>query len=96
MKSKFKYFPSFSVGAFGDGLRRNFKFEDGFPIRFYSEEFQEKFRHTDFLLSAGHLFKAHPTCYQDMGFKSDINCVMGDSGGYQICSGAMKWNPDIK
>ena len=96
MRSKFKYFPSFSVGAFGDGLRRNFKFEDGFPIRFYSEEFPEKFRHTDFLLSAGHLFKAHPTCYQDMGFKSDVNCVMGDSGGYQICSGAMKWNPDIK
>ena len=30
MRSKFKYFPSFSVGAFGDGLRRNFKFEDGF------------------------------------------------------------------
>ena len=23
MKSKFKYLPSFSVGAFGDGLRRN-------------------------------------------------------------------------
>jgi hypothetical protein len=96
MNNNFKYFPSFSVGAFGDGLRRNFKFEDGFPIRFYAEEFPEKFRHTDFLLSAGHLFKGHPNCYEDMGFKKDLNLVMGDSGGYQICSGAMKWKPEMK
>ena len=95
MRSKFKYFPSFSVGAFGDGLRRNFKFEDGFPIRFYSDEFPEKFRHNEFLVSAGHLVRAHPDCYNDMGF-TDKNLIMGDSGGYQICSGAMKWKPEMK
>ena len=94
-KSKFKYFPSFSVGAFGDGLRKNFKFEDGFPIRFYSDEFPAKFRHNEFLLSAGHLVRSYPDCYNDMGFTKD-NLIMGDSGGYQICSGAMTWKPEMK
>jgi len=94
MRSKFKYFPSFSVGAFGDGLRRNFKFEDGFPIRFYSDEFPAKFRHNDFLVSAGHLLKNNGDCRKQMGFTDD-NLVMGDSGGYQICSGATKWKPEL-
>jgi len=94
MRSKFKYFPSFSVGAFGDGLRKNFKFQDGFPIRFYSDEFPEQFRHNEFLLSAGHLIRSYPDCYNDMGFTSK-NLIMGDSGGYQICSGAIKWKPEM-
>ena len=94
MRSKFKYFPSFSVGAFGDGLRKNFKFKDGFPIRFYSDEFPEEFRHDEFLLSAGHLIRSYPDCYNDMGFTSK-NLIMGDSGGYQICSGAIKWKPEM-
>jgi len=94
MRSKFKYFPSFSVGAFGDGLRKNFKFKDGFSIRFYSDEFPEQFRHNEFLVSAGHLIRSYPNCYNDMGFTSK-NLIMGDSGGYQICSGAMKWKPEL-
>jgi hypothetical protein len=94
MRSKFKYFPSFSVGAFGDGLRKNFKFKDGFSIRFYSDEFPEQFRHNEFLVSAGHLIRSYPDCYNDMGFTSK-NLIMGDSGGYQICSGAMKWKPEL-
>ena len=89
------YFPSFSVGAFGDGLRNNFKFSDGFSIRFYTNEFPERFRHNEFLVSAGHLMRSYPDCYNDMGF-TDENLIMGDSGGYQICSGAVKWNPDMK
>lgn len=94
MRSKFKYFPSFSVGAFGDGLRRNFKFKDGFSIRFYSDDFPQEFRHNEFLVSAGHLIKSCPDCYNDMGF-TDKNLVMGDSGGYQIASGATKWKPEM-
>jgi len=92
--SKFKYFPSFSVGGFGDVLRKNFKFNDGFPCRFYSEEFPEQYRHTDFLVSAGHFIRNNPNLYDEHGF-TDKNLVMGDSGGYQIASGAIKWKPEI-
>ena len=95
MRSKFKFFPSFSVGAFGTVLRDNYKFDDGFPCRFYSDEFPEKFRHNEFLISAGHFIKSRPNCYEDHGF-TDKNLVMGDSGGYQICSGATKWRPELK
>tara|TARA_Y100001973_G_C5188754_1_gene329530 strand:+ start:643 stop:1881 length:1239 start_codon:yes stop_codon:yes gene_type:complete len=100
MKSKFKYLPSFSVGAFGDGLRRNVMLKsksgkEDLPIRFYSQAFPEKFRHTDFLVSAGHLLKHDPECWNTMGFDEN-NFVMGDSGGYQICSGAMKWKDEMK
>tara|TARA_Y100000034_G_C6897813_1_gene414360 strand:- start:1998 stop:3203 length:1206 start_codon:yes stop_codon:yes gene_type:complete len=95
MRSKFKFFPSFSVGAFGTVLRDNYKFDDGFPCRFYSDEFPDKFRHNEFLISAGHFIKNHPNCYEDHGF-TDKNLVMGDSGGYQICSGATKWRPELK
>jgi len=92
--SKFKYFPSFSVGGFGDALRNNFKFDDGFPCRFYSEEFPEKYRHKEFLISAGHFIKNSPNLYDDHGFTKK-NLIMGDSGGYQICSGATKWKPEL-
>ena len=94
MQNKFKYFPSFSVGAFGDALRKNYKFDDGFPCRFYSDEFPEKFRHNEFLISAGHFIKNNPDLYNEHGFTSK-NLIMGDSGGYQICSGATKWKPEL-
>ena len=94
MKNKFKYFPSFSVGAFGDALRKNYKFDDGFPCRFYSDEFPEKFRHNEFLISAGHFIRNNPDLYNEHGFTSN-NLIMGDSGGYQICSGATKWKPEL-
>ena len=95
MRSNFKYYPSFSVGGFGDALRSNYKFSDGFPCRFYSEEFPEKFRHNEFLISAGHFIKNNPDLYNEHGFKKH-NSIMGDSGGYQICSGATKWKPELK
>ena len=89
----FRYFPSFSVGGFGDALRQDFKFNDGFPCRFYSDGFPEKYRHREFLISAGHFLK-RPDLYGEHGFTSK-NVVMGDSGGFQIASGALKWNPEI-
>ena len=89
----FRYFPSFSVGGFGDALRQDFKFNDGFSCRFYSDEFPKKYRHREFLISAGHFLK-RPDLYGEHGFTSK-NVVMGDSGGFQIASGALKWNPEI-
>ena len=79
----FRYFPSFSVGGFGDQLRKDFKFKSGFSCRFYSKEFPSKYRHTDFLISAGHFIKNNTDLYDLHGFTKD-NLVMGDSGGFQI------------
>ena len=93
--NKFKYFPSFSVAGFGDALRQNYKFDDGFSCRFYSDDFPEKYRHIEFLISAGHFIKNNPYLYDEHGF-TDKNLIMGDSGGYQIASGAIKWDKLIR
>ena len=90
----FRYFPSFSVGGFGDQLRKDFKFKSGFSCRFYSKEFPSKYRHTDFLISAGHFIKNNTDLYDLHGFTKD-NLVMGDSGGFQIASGALKWDKKL-
>ena len=89
---KFIYFPSFSAGEYGDKLKKDFKFKNGFSCRFYSDDFPEKYRHNQVLITAGAHFKTDD--YRNkLGLTAD-NLVMGDSGGYQIASGAMKW--DIK
>ena len=90
--SKFTYFPSFSAGEYGDKLKKDFRFRNGMTCRFYSDEMEEKYRHPQVLITAGAHFKQDG--YRDkLGLTKD-NLVMGDSGGYQIASGAMKW--DIK
>ena len=91
--SKFKYFPSFSVAGFGQALRKNLKLKNGLTSRFYSDEFPEKYRHTEFLISAGHFLKK-PDLYGEHGFTSN-NLIMGDSGGFQIASGALKWDKSL-
>ena len=42
--SKFIYFPSFSAGAMGSSLAKNVKLKNDLSIRFYSDEFPEKYR----------------------------------------------------
>ena len=93
--SKFKYFPSFSAGEFGHGLYKNHKFKDELTCRFYTEEFPEEFRYTEFLITAGAHYR-NMNFYNEMGFKKDVNLVMGDSGGYQLATGANKWKDGMK
>ena len=92
--SKFIYFPSFSAGAMGSSLAKNVKLKNDLSIRFYSDEFPEKYRHTDILITVGHHFKKDDY-KNDLGL-TDKNLVMGDSGGYQIASGAIKWDMSIR
>ncbi|MBT4207359.1 hypothetical protein HOE22_03340 [Candidatus Woesearchaeota archaeon] len=92
--SKFIYFPSFSAGAMGSSLAKNVKLKNDLSIRFYSDEFPKKYRHTDILITAGHHFKKDDY-KNDLGL-TDKNLVMGDSGGYQIASGAIKWDMSIR
>tara|TARA_R110002020_G_scaffold300769_2_gene516303 strand:- start:78 stop:1280 length:1203 start_codon:yes stop_codon:yes gene_type:complete len=90
--SKFTYFPSFSAGEYGDKLKKDFRFKNGMTCRFYSDEMEKQYKHNEVLITAGAHFKTDG--YRELLGLTKDNLVMGDSGGYQIASGAMKW--DVK
>ena len=90
----FIYFPSFSVGGFGDGLRKNIILKNGLESRFYSDTFPKKYRHPYFLITAGHYYKKKDF-RKEMGFPDDV-LVIGDSGGFQIASGAIEWSKEFR
>ena len=92
--SKFIYFPSFSAGAFGNNLEKDFRFKNGMGCRFYTDEYEDQYRHNQILITAGVHFKKDD--YRTRIGLTDENLVMGDSGGYQIASGNMKWKPEHK
>ena len=90
--TNFIYFPSFSAGEMGSNFVKNHQFRNGMTIRFYTDEFPKEFQHKQLLITAG----AHMTVqdYKNKMGLTDDNLVMGDSGGFQFASGALKW--DIK
>lgn len=92
---QFIFFPSFSAGNVGNAMKKKGKLRNGLDIAFYSNDFPEEFRHPFFLTSAGHSYK-QKNYMNDFGFNDAKDMlVLGDSGGYQICSGAIKWDPKI-
>ena len=93
-KKRYIFFPSLSSGNSKDWLIKNKPMKSGITSRFYCDTYPEEYRHKYFLLSAGHNL-SNETLRQDMGLGKD-SFVMGDSGGYQICTGAMKWKPETK
>lgn len=91
----FIYFPSFSVGNVSQAMAKGLKLRNGLEMRFYSETFPEIFRHPYFLVTAGHFYKK-PKFIQEWGFTDNKdNLLLGDSGGFQIASGAIKWDPSL-
>jgi queuine/archaeosine tRNA-ribosyltransferase len=96
--NKFIYFPSFTAGAMGSSLRKNVYLDNDLPIRFYTDEFGEKtekkYQHDEILITAGHHYRKDDF-RSELGL-TDKNLVMGDSGGYQIASGAIKWDISIR
>lgn len=91
---EFIYFPSFSAASGGDSAKKNYRLKDGTPWRFYSDEYPERYRHKRFLISAGHNYKKmdYAKAYE---FDKDV-LVIGDSGGFQIATGVIDWQPSIK
>jgi len=88
------YYPSLSAGGSADALKKNKEIKPGLTSRFYSKEFPELWRHPYFLITAGHHYK-------DMEARQKYGCdenvtVIGDSGGFQLVTGAIKWSPQIK
>lgn len=92
---QFLYFPSFSAGNVALAMKKRQKLRNGLNMSFYSEEFPKEFRHPLYLTSAGHYYK-QPNHISDFGFAEipDMK-LLGDSGGYQICTGAIKWDEKL-
>jgi hypothetical protein len=88
------YIPSFSTGEYANYARKNTMLGNGtLTPRFYSNDFPEQYRHKNFLLTAGHLYKKMDI-RKEMGLEDSF--VMGDSGGYQIATGIIKWSNTIR
>lgn len=89
---KFIYYPSLSSGNSRSWLRSNYHLPNGTPTRFWSDEYKAimpEYYHPYFLLSAGHCLN-DPNLRTDMGLEKAL--VIGDSGGYQIATGAIKFD----
>ena len=87
-EKKFIYFPSFSSKA--SFLKKDdFKLGDLETIRFYDDRYPEKFRHKFFLLTAGAFYKQKTNTRESLGMEDTF--VIGDSGGFQIASGVIKY-----
>lgn len=94
MDKQFLYYPSLSAGSMVSAFKKNTKFEDGTTTRFFSSEYPKEWRHPYFLITAGHHYKKMDFRDQ-MGLEDDV-LVFGDSGGFQIATGALKWDNSIR
>lgn len=96
MTKKFIYIPSFSAGSYGHAITKDQGFKNGKPIRLYDENMDHTLRNDWFLAPAGHFYKKLE--YRDkikIPKNSNVN-LLGDSGGFQIATGALKWTPELK
>lgn len=96
MNKKFIYIPSFSAGAYGNALIKNLKFKNGKVTRLYDDEMDISLRHDWFLAPAGHFYKKLD--YRNkIGIPHGSNVkLLGDSGGFQIATGAIEWKPELR
>ena len=89
----FIYFPSFSSAGIAPELKQDFRFNNGTPCRFYSND-MGNLRYPYFLISAGANYR-NMNARKDFGLTDDV-LVVGDSGGFQIKTGNLKWKPELK
>lgn len=90
----FVYIPSFSSGTSSWASKKNPRLKDGMPWRFWDPEYPSQYRHPAFLISAGH-------SYKDMEYAKKFEftpdtLIFGDSGGFQISTGVIKWDVSIR
>lgn len=93
MSKKLVFFPSLSSGNSRGWLERNREIHPGLSCRFYEKGYPNEMYHPYFLLSAGNLYK-NMDIRNKMGLQDAF--VIGDSGGYQISTGSLKWKPELR
>jgi hypothetical protein len=92
---KFIFFPSFSTGNVAVAMSKKQKMRNGLEISFFSTDFPEQFRHSYYLVTAGHYYKKD-NFTKDFGlYDNPEMLILGDSGGYQIATGAIKWDASL-
>lgn len=86
------YFPSLSTWA--PMLKKGKKVTENYTFKFYGDEYKD-YKHPYFLLTAGALYK-RKTIRTDLDMEKGKVLVFGDSGGYQIATGALKWDVKLR
>jgi hypothetical protein len=90
---KLVYFPSLSAGAYASPIRKQMEVCPGIPFRFWEDATPEEWRYKYFLLTAGHLYRKEQV-RKDWNLEDTL--VFGDSGGFQIATGALKWDMNLR
>jgi hypothetical protein len=90
---KLVYFPSLSAGAYASPIRKQAEVCPGIPFRFWEDATPEPWRYKYFLLTAGHLYRKSQV-RKDWNLEDSL--VFGDSGGFQIATGALKWDMNLR
>ena len=93
IEKKLVYFPSLSSGAYASPLTKDMEVAPGVPYRFWDDRTPEEWRYKYFLMTAGHLYKKD-NIRQTWGLQDTL--VFGDSGGFQIATGALKWDMALR
>ena len=91
---RFIYFPSLSAGSMVSAFKKDMKFENGDPVKFFDSRYPDKWRHPYFLITAGHHYKKMDF-RNEIGLEKDV-LVFGDSGGYQIATGALPYSNELR
>lgn len=92
-QKQFIYFPSFS-SKYSLLKKDEMILGDTPTIRFYDERFPERYRHKFFLLTAASFYKSKVNIRESMGLQDSF--VFGDSGGFQLASGTLKFSPELR
>lgn len=96
------FFPSLSSGYYGGYLKKDYHFKNGIPLRYNQPTYPEHYQTNKFLITAGHCMQKSTLDgggVQKFGFTPTVqggtDFVMGDSGGFQIASGAKKFDKTL-
>lgn len=91
--NQISYIPAISLGPLGgESKKYNIK---GKSLKFYQTHPDNVFNYPYLLISAGHNYKKDSKTEYGYDFVDEKKIVLGDSGGYQIATGAIKYTPDI-
>ena len=91
---KIIFTPAGSTHAVSSWLKKNIDIRPNIPARIYAKDFPiKRWYHPYFLITAGANYKSKDF-RNSMGLEDVF--VIGDSGGYQIATGALKWNNSIR